>query len=336
MKATASRDPTPPSRRGSPARRRRSAAAPPRGSGPRASAPGRARARRPRASPTASSLGGGAEDDAGIEIGLAAHEATGYPGAFAGLQHEVEALPRRVRDRHQDEIRLRCGRAPGRSPAASRSPAPPGAGGGEATGRRPRARRRARPASRAARAAGCGRRVRRRRSASGAASCGPGSCPGRGRGRARRSASRRRARSRRAHRRRRCRAGSRPTAGSPTGSRRRGSPRRGRRDDAGRVACARVAPDAAVEAERDERRVAREQHDRQRDRRDMPAGSRVPPPDGSGSTRRERDAHQREVDDDLDEPAPVRDERGEGAVRRLFVAVDLRRGSCRTGRAARR
>ena len=48
-----------------------------------------------------------------------------------------------------------------------------------------------------------------------------------------------------------------------------------RRDDRGGVARAGVAPDAAVEAERDEREVARGEQDRQRGREDVPLRDRA-------------------------------------------------------------
>src|SRR5947199_10662376 len=53
------------------------------------------------------SLAGGAEDDAWVEIGLAAHEPAGYLGPGAGLDDDVEALPRGVRDRHEHGLGAR-------------------------------------------------------------------------------------------------------------------------------------------------------------------------------------------------------------------------------------
>ncbi len=78
-----------------------------------------------------------------------------------------------------------------------------------------------------------------------------------------------------------------------------------RRDDRDRVACAGIAPHAAVEAERDEREVARDEQDRQRGREDEPLRDRSLALDAQEVRREERRADQREVDDDLDETPAV-------------------------------
>src|SRR5439155_10858955 len=76
----------------------------PRGSGRR----GSVRRLLPRASAARrGSLPGCAQDDAGIEIGLAAHEPAGYLRLCAAFDDKVEALAWRVRDGHQHRLRTR-------------------------------------------------------------------------------------------------------------------------------------------------------------------------------------------------------------------------------------
>src|SRR4051812_22369034 len=95
-RAMATRAATPARRRSRTARRRWRAAGRRRGNGRRMSgrAPdGRATWRR--------SFAGGAEDDAWVEVGFAAHEPARYLGPGTGLDDDVQALPWGVRDRHQ-------------------------------------------------------------------------------------------------------------------------------------------------------------------------------------------------------------------------------------------
>ena len=126
------------------------------------------------------------------------------------------------------------------------------------------------------------------------------------------------------------------TIASAIGAGERRSPRRSRARSRG----ARIAPDAAVDAERDEEHVA--------ERRAAPAARRGRPPAATSVPCRrrrairgeERAADDGEVDEHLDEPPRLRDERPEERRRlaRLGPRASAprgRRGSSRTGRARR-
>ena len=80
-------------------------------------------------------------------------------------------------------------------------------------------------------------------------------------------------------------------------------------EDAGRVARARIAPHAAVEAERDECDVARDEHDRQREVQHVPVPDRARRLNPDCVCGHERRADQCEVDEHLDEPPPVDEQR---------------------------
>ena len=102
-----------------------------------------------------------------------------------------------------------------------------------------------------------------------------------------------------------------------------------RDDDGGeherRVARTRVAPDRAVEPERDEGEEADGEEDRQRDDEEVPLVDRAVPVDDDEVGGVEGRRHERAVDDDLDEPAPVHAER---CSRPRRPPAGRRRGSC--------
>ena len=61
---------------------------------------------RPLGREASTSLGAGAEHDARIEVDLAPDEPAVDPGVGAGVDDRVEAIARRVRDRHEHDVRL--------------------------------------------------------------------------------------------------------------------------------------------------------------------------------------------------------------------------------------
>ena len=99
--------------------------------------------------------------------------------------------------------------------------------------------------------------------------------------------------------------------------------------DARRVACVGVAPHAAVEPERDEREVAREQEDRQQ-RHEVPLLRRRPVRAEPQHVRGvERDGDEDGVDEHLDEAAAMDDDVRRKPSRRSAIDVGLRSTSAR-------
>jgi hypothetical protein len=90
--------------------------------------------------------------------------------------------------------------------------------------------------------------------------------------------------------------------------------RHDRGDDAGRIACTGVPPDAAVEAERDEGQVADGQHDGDGDEEDVPLVRVAASLQAQVVRDGEGGGDEREVDDRLHEPARIHDERAEPAT----------------------